>query len=106
MPDETRAFLQRLGVAESALLWRDDIDQFRLHAARKLTVTHLDSDAITRYEDTQSQVKRVQLTALPCTIIIVHFTLLCLIELLLSIFKCIQYILETEKYTFTCKTTF
>ncbi|XP_048848304.1 protein prune homolog 2 isoform X3 [Brienomyrus brachyistius] len=47
VPDETWAFLQRLGVAEAALLWRDDIDQFRLHAARKLTVTLLDSDAIT-----------------------------------------------------------
>ncbi|XP_023658712.2 uncharacterized protein [Paramormyrops kingsleyae] len=46
VPDETRAFLQRLGVAESAMLWRDDIDQFMLHAARKLTVTLLDSDAI------------------------------------------------------------
>ncbi|XP_064153121.1 protein prune homolog 2-like isoform X3 [Anguilla rostrata] len=43
VPDETRNFLQRLGVSESSLLWRDDIDLLQLHAAGKLSLTLLNS---------------------------------------------------------------
>ncbi|KAJ8413948.1 hypothetical protein AAFF_G00065460 [Aldrovandia affinis] len=46
VPEETRSFLQGLGVPESALLWWDDLELHQLHTAGKLSLTLLHTDLL------------------------------------------------------------